>query len=353
MSLKPLVSVVLPSYRAAAYIGQLCRTLQAQTYDNFEVLIGDDGSGDGTESVVAPFLSDPRFRYFAWNPNRGFGRATLTLLMQAKGEFWCHPGADDLLHPDFIEGRTAIFNRHPNAVLAHGPPVHIDEKGNAFSPENEILPLDRLTVGPSLEQLLQHNVINNPGIMARMSTTRLVLPFLSTTWRYAFDWFIWFLLASTGQEFIRDPVPRHSYRVHPTSLTCDPKWASFRQSETRLVPLCALAAASRFSADAALLWSRWREPLYVLWLTRAAQLHRRGLLQDDWLQLGAQAFYSNNSSRVSLGWELIRHAPSVARYFMAEQLAARRQAFRVAGLAMVNDPLFFKMPAKLTPIRPV
>lgn len=353
MSSTPLVSVVIPSYKAAAYVGQLCRTLQDQTYGNFEALIGDDGSQDGTESVVAPFLSDPRFRFFAWNPNRGFGRATLTLLHQAKGEFWCHPGADDLLHPDFIAERTAILSSHPSAVLAHGPPIHIDPNGIAFSPENGTLLPDNFTQGPSLEQLLQHNLINNPGIMARMSVTRMVLPFISPTLRYAFDWFIWFLLASTGQDFVRDPVPRYCYRVHPTSLTCDPKWASYRQAETRLVPLCALAAASRFSPDAALLWSRWRQPLYVLWLTRAAHLSRRELLRDEWLQLGAQAYYSNAHNRVSLAWELARHAPSVARYFMAEQLMVRRQAFRVSGLALVNDPLFFKPSSKLTPIRPV
>jgi len=344
MSESPLVSVIVPSYKAAAYLGPLCQSLQAQTYKNFEVLIGDDGSPDNAAEAVAPFLADPRFRFISWKPNRGVSRATVTLLAEAKGEFWCYPGADDLLHPDFIAERTKFLLASPQAVLAHGPPIHIDGNGEVISLENIPEKSLVLTQGPSLEQLLQHNTINTPGVMIRMSVTRQVLPFFSTAFRYSQDWFLWLLLAATGHVFLIDPLPRHRYRVHSTSLTGSSEMASHRQAETRLTPLCALAAAAQLSSEAGLLWTHWRQALYALWLTRSTQLYLRGLLRDEWLQMGAQAYYGHRSNRVFLGVELVRHAFPILIYFIAEQAAIRRQVFRVSGLALVDDPVFSKNP---------
>ena len=54
----PEVSVIVPAYQAAVYIPDLCLSLQAQSFQNFEVLIADDGSPDDIRAAVTPFLSD-------------------------------------------------------------------------------------------------------------------------------------------------------------------------------------------------------------------------------------------------------------------------------------------------------
>jgi len=184
--------------------------------------------------------------------------------------------------------------------------------------------------------------------MIRMSVTRQVIPFFSTTFQYSQDWFLWLLLAATGHDFLIDPVPRHRYRVHPISLTYSPERAGCRQAETRLTPLCALAPAAQFSPEAGLLWARWRRALYALWLSRSARLYLRGLLRDEWLQMGARAYYGHRSNRVFLGVELARHAFSILKYFIAEQVVVRRQLFRVSGLALVDNPVFSKNPKKVS-----
>jgi teichuronic acid biosynthesis glycosyltransferase TuaG len=88
----PLVSILVPAYNATRYLPELCRSIQAQSYPNYEVIIGNDGSTDNPASVLAPFLQDSRFRLLEWEPNRGLNVAWAILLSNMKGEYWCCPG---------------------------------------------------------------------------------------------------------------------------------------------------------------------------------------------------------------------------------------------------------------------
>jgi len=65
-----LVSVIIPAFNAANYIRGSIDSVLAQTFKAFEIIIVDDGSTDDTAQVVAPYLSDPRIRYFR-QENRG------------------------------------------------------------------------------------------------------------------------------------------------------------------------------------------------------------------------------------------------------------------------------------------
>src|SRR5262245_9946572 len=198
---KPLVSIIVPSFNAAPFLGPLCRSLQAQTFGDFEVLIGDDASTDATRESVAVFLKDDRFRYWRWERNRGVTRSTLFLLGMAKGEFWGYPGADDLYEPRFLEERVAFLQAHPSVGIVHGFPKLIDQAGAAIEvtrenspmwflpwPEKEVLPADQ-----ALALLLQHNIINTPSVLIRMAATRSVLAWMNPEWRYAQDWAFWML----------------------------------------------------------------------------------------------------------------------------------------------------------------
>ncbi len=336
-----LVSILVPAYNAARYLPELCRSIQAQTYPHYEVLIANDGSQDNTVAVLGPFLQDQRFQLMGWEPNRGAHHAWTILCSAARGEYWCAPGADDVLYPSFLEKRLAMMESNPQACLVHGPPELIDESGKPA--EGALAPAGlppRLTPPRSLEVFLQHNVINTPSVFVRTSVTRQLLPFFHWNWGYTNDWFSWILHAATLFDVLWDAQPQNKYRIHSQSLTERPSKAALRHAEVALSPLCALACAARFSGMAAELWGRWRKTLYHRWLLRALTLRGRGELKPEWLQQGAAAFYGNRKSRVSLWAEAVRHGPGALATRLKERRAARSQRFPVAGIAQINDPAF-------------
>ncbi len=112
--------MLVPSYQAGPYLALLVQSVQAQTYQRWELLVLDDGSGDLEYPDVQDVLDDPRIRPSRWTPNRGVIQATRFLMEEARGSFWCYPGAHDLLFLQFMEKRLAVLDRHPEVFLMFG-----------------------------------------------------------------------------------------------------------------------------------------------------------------------------------------------------------------------------------------
>ena len=345
MDRNPLISIIVPCYNASQYIGALCESIQRQTFEEFEVLILDDGSSDSSFEVAQAFSLDGRFVVERKAQNRGVGVCTAELLRKARGEFWANPGADDLIDPDFLTIRLAGLRAHPNASLIHGPARLIDQNGDLI-PEAPHRPQNFLSIPPLadgkrlIELLLMHNVINTPSVLVRMEPTRRILPKFDERWQFAQDWFLWLLLASLNLEFLYDGLILNSYRIHPESLSRLPAKAARRAAETRLVPLSSLSAAQEVSATAKAAWTRWRIPLYALWLRRAAQLRFRDQLSEELQRLAMTAFYGERSKQRTLATELFRYASTIALASLRDRGVRKKISFPVAGLAEIDDPAF-------------
>ena len=67
----PLISVLIPTYNRAGYLVEAVESVREQDYPNFEVIVSDNASTDGTEERVKKYLSDPRFRYYRNEKNLG------------------------------------------------------------------------------------------------------------------------------------------------------------------------------------------------------------------------------------------------------------------------------------------
>jgi glycosyltransferase involved in cell wall biosynthesis len=311
---KPIVSVLVFVYNTpASYLYALCESLLAQSYPHFECLILDDGSKENALDSLKRYRQDPRFAFFRWERNRGVNCAWFQLLTKVQGRYWCAPGSDDVLTPNFLEKRVTLLEAHPYAVFAHGPPEVIDHAGKRrweppdFGQVPQLIEPERC-----LQQLLVQNCINTPSVVARTDLTRLVLTWFASDWKYAQDWFLWLLLVSLGQPVLWDPEPLHQYRQHDSSLSGDPGRESVRRAEGGLVTMCALSAAARFSGVAIAAWSRNRGALYHRWLRRAIRLALKKQLRREWLISGAQAYYGQ--PKAPLFWlEVARHAFGLVR----------------------------------------
>ena len=104
-----LVSIIMPSYNTAKYIGDSIKSVLAQTYGNWELIIVDDCSTDNTDEVVAEFLSDERIRYLKNEKNSGAAISRNYALREAKGKWIAFLDSDDLWLPEKLEKQLAFM----------------------------------------------------------------------------------------------------------------------------------------------------------------------------------------------------------------------------------------------------
>lgn len=114
----PLVTVILPAYNAQKFIAEAIASVIGQTYQNWELIIINDGSNDDTEHIVLSF-SDARIRYFS-KGNGGVSSARNLGFSQMSGDYFCFLDADDVLPPRSIEARLVRFSEEPELQFVDG-----------------------------------------------------------------------------------------------------------------------------------------------------------------------------------------------------------------------------------------
>lgn len=98
----PLVSVMMPAYNTEKYIGAAIESVLAQTYENWELIIVDDGSTDRTYEVAESY-NDPRIKLVRHEHNAGLGKARNTALRLARGKWATWLDSDDVMLPQRLE----------------------------------------------------------------------------------------------------------------------------------------------------------------------------------------------------------------------------------------------------------
>ena len=124
-----LVSVIMPTYNCGGFIAESIRSVQAQTYQNWEVIIVDDCSKDGTFAVVEPLMrDDKRIKYFSNSYNSGAAVTRNAALRQANGRWIAFLDSDDLWKPEKLEHQL-LFMVENNSHFSYHEYDEIDEDG--------------------------------------------------------------------------------------------------------------------------------------------------------------------------------------------------------------------------------
>ena len=135
-----LVSVIMPSWNTGKYIAESIRSVFAQTYDKWELLIVDDHSTDDTDDIGRPFLKDSRVRYLKNDRNCGAALTRNRAIREARGEWIAFLDSDDMWMPEKLEKQVAFMNEH-GFNLSYTEYEKIDEDGR---------PLNVVVSGPSV-----------------------------------------------------------------------------------------------------------------------------------------------------------------------------------------------------------
>lgn len=227
----PAVSVVLPAYNHARYVDDCIGAFLAQTCQDFELIVIDDASADGTAAKVRRY-KDPRIKLIEHEVNRGVAAGMNEGFGLARSDIVCFFATDDLPDPCYLAEVISIFERKPSAVAAYFPLRRMSESGVILTPG---LPLP---CGVGRFQLLRSsflggNPLPSPGMaMRRDAAVCSRLP--EGVCQYS-DWMLNNRLLLSG-EVVLWHRPLLSYRVSASSLSARSLGSIARdQLETRIM----------------------------------------------------------------------------------------------------------------------
>lgn len=129
---KPLVSVIIPIFNSEKYISDTIISVQNQTYQNWEMLLVDDGSTDATQTIITPFLTDKRIQFYPLEKNSGTGVARNFGVSRAAGKYISFLDADDLWKPEKLE-KQINFMQTQNLPFTFSFYNCIDEQGKSLN----------------------------------------------------------------------------------------------------------------------------------------------------------------------------------------------------------------------------
>lgn len=129
---QPKVSVVIPAYKQAAYLGAALESVLGQRYENLEVIVVNDASPDQTNAVVARY-PDPRLSLIEHQENRGLPAARNTGLRAATGTIFALLDADDFFHQDKIQAHVDFLRENPQIDVSYNARYEVNETGGTLA----------------------------------------------------------------------------------------------------------------------------------------------------------------------------------------------------------------------------
>lgn len=160
MSTTPKISVCMAMYNAAPYLRECVDSILAQTFTDFELLIVDDGSTDGSVDIVRSY-ADPRIRLIC-RPH-DFIASLNTLLDEARGQYIARMDADDVMLPDRLQAQYDYLTGHPEVAAVCSQADRIDQTGAVIGRIGHGDDIMRITP----RMMCETNHICNPSTMMR------------------------------------------------------------------------------------------------------------------------------------------------------------------------------------------
>ena len=154
------VTIGIPFFNARRYLADAVRSVFAQTHDDWELLLVDDGSSDGSIDVVR-HLDDPRVRIFSDGRNRGLVARLNQIASLAQGAYLARMDADDLMHPERIERQLEFLRANASVDLIDTATFTVDGDLTPLGIRGD-RPLDSRPVA-----VLRNGLLVHPTVMAR------------------------------------------------------------------------------------------------------------------------------------------------------------------------------------------
>lgn len=205
------VSVIIPTYNRGHLVGRAILSVLDQTYQDFEIIVVDDGSKDYTEEVVKSF-NDPRICYIRHTRNLGGSAARNTGIRAAKGKYIAFLDSDDEWLPTKLEEQIRVFHNEQNCGVVYTDLLRIYSDGRIELYKGKHLG------GWVLKDLLVTSIIGSTSSAVIKRECFDVVGLFDETLPSCQDWDMWIRIAKK-YPFKRVPKPLVKYYLHGEQIS--------------------------------------------------------------------------------------------------------------------------------------
>jgi glycosyltransferase involved in cell wall biosynthesis len=213
----------MPAYNAAPTIRVAIESVLAQTRGDFELIVVDDGSTDGTAAHVEPYLRDQRVRLIC-QPNRGQASARNAALAAASGVYVSLLDSDDLWLPQYLDLMCGRLDVNPSAAVVYSDAWVLDDQTHRVARTTVAAPWLPPAVPADasgfLRALLEFGNFVFVGATIRRAVLADVGVFRPGV-EPSEDYELWLRIAARGYEFVRIDLPLAIYRRRPGQASAD------------------------------------------------------------------------------------------------------------------------------------
>ena len=224
----PEVSVVIPTYNSAQFLGEALQSVFSQTFYDYETIVVNDGSTDDTEKVID--LYNNRIKYIL-QENGGPARARNYGIKESSGKYIAFLDADDIWLPSKLEKQVLMFRQRPELAMILTGNFVVNADG---VPLFQVEKRKRFMEGNIAKNIFLHSGVLTSTVMVRKEIFDKIGLFEEDL-RIGEDDNMWIRIAANYQiELIDEPLAK--YRSHPNSLTRDKmKLFEYVQTNIRLL----------------------------------------------------------------------------------------------------------------------
>ncbi|GAA6138765.1 glycosyltransferase [Arenicella sp. 4NH20-0111] len=229
---EPVVTVVMPVYNVEAYVELAVDSVLSQTFLEFELLIIDDASPDGSIALIRSRFSDPRIRIIS-QENRGLAGARNTGIREARGKYIAFLDSDDFWHKDKLKKHLICFNKSPNTGVTFSASMFVNEQSeplhriqtpyikHGYTARNVFC---RNPIGNGSAPVIEKSILERIAVEGRNKNgeRQSYAQYFDEELRQSEDIDCWTRIAvSTATEFSLIDVPLTYYRVNEAGLSAD------------------------------------------------------------------------------------------------------------------------------------
>ncbi len=203
--MKTNVSIVIPTYNCANLLERAIKSVLAQTYENWELIVVDDGSTDETENLVVSFQRiEPRIKYIRQNNSGAPARPRNTGIRNSLGEYIAFLDHDDEWLPDKLKKQVTLLETSPEVAFVSCDVIVLS------SERGEFISSPGYKGENFLKKMLEKNLILTASSVVVRKKVFNEIGLFDETLRFADDWDMWVRIASRYKfDYINEPLVRY------------------------------------------------------------------------------------------------------------------------------------------------